>query len=284
MNHKRPLSIPAILNSIWQEGTGATVFLPTQKRPGRAWNPGSPHTPPLALDEPIHQEWGWDRYFTPMTFFSGELRADMVAPGSVLYADLDEGDPWKIDPTILWETSPGSLQAIWFTTKCMSPVIQAELNKRLTYFTGADKGGWSAAKVLRIPETLNFKRAYTDRGDLAIPRGKVLHIDYDMRWDPGQLSRMLPPVESATLSGAMPDIPTERPSFEGLPIGLVALFTMRYDDRSKRCFTVAREFAKRGLPIEQAWAHLWHAPFNKYTDRPEVLWDTLLRAYAEVRP
>lgn len=273
--------IPTILNSIWDAGFGTVVFLPTQKRPGREWHVSKPVRPPIETLPP--QEWGYDMYFSPMTFNGPEIRADMVAPGFVLYADLDKGDPTLIPPSILWETSPGSLQAVWFTTRAMDPEEHADLNKRLTYFLGADKGGWSAAKVLRVPCSLNFKRQYEDEGGIMVPRGRLLHADLSHLVSPHELHEMLPTLSTREVApGEVPHIPDRPPSWDDVPVGLRAMFIMRYDDRSKRCFTVAKEFARRGLPAELAWGHLWFAPFNKYHDRPEVLWHTILQAYQKV--
>lgn len=272
-------NIPEILNDIWAQGQGSAVFMPTQKRPGRAWRPSPPVVPPLqaALD----QEWGYDQYFTPMTFFSGELRGDKVAPGKVLYADLDRG-VYMIPPTYLWETSPGSLQAVWFTYETMDPEYHANLNKRLTYWCNADKGGWGAAKVLRVPGTLNFKRQYEDDGGIMVPRGHLILHDPRARYHLSDLDEMMPTLSEVDApTGEVPQIPATRPPASELPMGLRALLVARYDDRSKRCFTVAKEFAARELPPEVAWDHMWYAPFNKYTDRPEVLWATIQRAYSK---
>lgn len=74
---------------------------------------------------------------------------------SMLWADLDEVDPRKLEvkPTIAWESSPGRYAALWLIDKTMTE----DLNQRLTYSAGADRGGWDLTQVLRVPGTKNFK-------------------------------------------------------------------------------------------------------------------------------
>lgn len=79
-----------------------------------------------------------------------------VAP-KCLYADLDEVNPSKLGdlkPTIAFRSSPGRYVGIWITDV---PVTE-ELNKRLTYYIGADHSGWDRTQLLRIvPGTVNYK-------------------------------------------------------------------------------------------------------------------------------
>jgi len=77
-----------------------------------------------------------------------------------LWADLDESDPrdWegpnkKLKPTILIESSPGRFAGFWRIDRTAT----TELNRRLTYQVGADKGCWNAGRVLRFPGTRNYK-------------------------------------------------------------------------------------------------------------------------------
>lgn len=74
---------------------------------------------------------------------------------NLLWADLDEADPRKMDPkpTIAWETSPGRFHALWVTEE---PVNES-MNQMLSYAVDADPSGWDITQVLRIPGTKNYK-------------------------------------------------------------------------------------------------------------------------------
>lgn len=116
-----------------------------------------------------------DVYFCPLPFSQPERLAKFVKPVNILWSDVDDGDPKKLRPTVLWESSPGRHHALWFIKDKMHAEDAALLNKSLTYYLGADKGGWDLSQVLRIPGTYNHKYA-------SKPQVKLLH------WDDKELS------------------------------------------------------------------------------------------------
>ena len=104
---------------------------------------------------------GYDLYWCPSILEKNRRIKDNISNMSVLYADLDEVNPNNIPanlrPSVAWSSSPNRFAAVWFLDKSL-PANEAELlNKSLTYFIGADKGGWDLTQVLRIPGTRNFK-------------------------------------------------------------------------------------------------------------------------------
>lgn len=104
-----------------------------------------------------------DVYFCPNLFSRPRRRQALVLPSCWLYADLDEVKPIRahaeLSPTIAWESSPGRYQALWHMDQHMPPNLHQELNRKLTYALGADKGGWDTTQVLRVPGTFNHKYA-----------------------------------------------------------------------------------------------------------------------------
>jgi biotin operon repressor len=100
-----------------------------------------------------------DIYFCPNLFEGSYRRIHEVKKSCWLYADLDEVDPQRITPrpTVAWESSSDRYQALWRLDKRVAPHKLNELNKRLTYLVGADKGGWDLTQVLRLPGTYNHK-------------------------------------------------------------------------------------------------------------------------------
>lgn len=116
-----------------------------------------------------------DVYFCPLPFSKPERLAKYVKPVNILWSDVDDGNPKKLRPTVLWESSPGRHHALWFIKDRMHPEDAAELNRSLTYYLGADKGGWDLSQVLRVPGTYNHK--YKSK-----PQVKLVH------WDKKELS------------------------------------------------------------------------------------------------
>lgn len=100
----------------------------------------------------------YDIYFCPLPFLGRRRAKNLVRHTNILWSDIDEGNPNKIKPTLLWESSPGRLQGIWFLEgKKIHPEDLSDLNKQLTYYIDADKGGWDLTQVLRVPGTKNHK-------------------------------------------------------------------------------------------------------------------------------
>lgn len=99
-----------------------------------------------------------DLYFCP-NGFRGALRKSQLALDTCLaWNDIDESDPRAFDlrPNILWETSSGRYQGIWFWNEIVPPHTAEQISKGLLRF-GGDKGGWSITKYLRVPGTINHK-------------------------------------------------------------------------------------------------------------------------------
>lgn len=98
-----------------------------------------------------------DIYFCPLPFSEPQRIIKNVKPVNILWADIDDGNAKKFLPNVLWESSPGRQQAIWFIDRTMPGEDAADINRALTYYLGADKGGWDLTQVLRIPGTFNHK-------------------------------------------------------------------------------------------------------------------------------
>lgn len=111
-----------------------------------------------------------DIYFCPLPFSKPERLAKYVKPVNILWSDVDDGDPKKLRPTVLWESSPGRHHALWFLKNKLNAEDASHLNKSLTYHLGADKGGWDLSQVLRVPGTYNHK--YKSK-----PQVKLKHWD-----------------------------------------------------------------------------------------------------------
>lgn len=98
-----------------------------------------------------------DLYFCPLPFSQPRRNKQYIPRVGMLWSDVDEVTDIRVRPSVLWESSPGRFQALWFLKQQLASNDAGELNKRLTYYIGADRGGWDLTQVLRIPGTKNFK-------------------------------------------------------------------------------------------------------------------------------
>jgi hypothetical protein len=135
---------------------------------------------PNELDTPQQRSWRWptqaedaadylleqsqagrDAYFGVHLFRRPSNRkAENAAEVLALWVDGDGArvpKDWP-QPTAIVESSPGRHHYYWRLTRAIDPEKAAELNKRLCYGMGGDRGKWGLGTVLRAPETLNYKR------------------------------------------------------------------------------------------------------------------------------
>ncbi len=139
------------LRRVWGTQAGY-VFLPSKTG---EWKESPPI--PWPTDDPLSFDLHADCYFCPNVFTKPKRLEENVGKLYWLYADLDAVDPRKLDlpPTIAIRTSPGRFQGLWKMKKGLTPSTHRDLNRRLTYATGADKGGWPLTKVLLLPGSKN---------------------------------------------------------------------------------------------------------------------------------
>jgi hypothetical protein len=109
-------------------------------------------------------------YWCPTVLNDSRRIADNIPEINVLYADLDEVNPNNIPndlkPSMAWQTSNGRYAAIWELNEFVDSKVGENLNKRLTYYLNADKGGWDLSQVLRIPGLPNHKYTPAQPGKL----------------------------------------------------------------------------------------------------------------------
>ena len=226
-----------------------------------------------------------DLYWAPAVF-TGARKNDNWARCAWLWADLDPVNPTTLEqrPTIAWETSPGMYQALWRLDTPMTDYAEwAGRNRALTATTGADAGGWMGSKLLRVPGSLNFKRA--ERGN--IPRGSVLWRDgplYSADDFPAKTPREL-------ASGQWPTPPylAERGTIfrQFWPrltlLGRHLVSRGQVGDRSLHIAITLREVMSAGLTNEECFVLLHVTSFNKFLDRPQQLWAEVLKARADAK-
>lgn len=283
--------ITDVLHTIWQHSWGGLIFLPSRDSETGQWheNPGVSY-----LDADLTQPTGHDFYFTPGCYRRGPRKAENLADLGVLYADLDtDYDPAaliSIRPSVLWETSPDSLQAVWFIYPSNMPADWTiDLNHKLSIFMRADAGSWIPTKLLRVPESVNWKRGGV--------RGNLLEFDRNLTYNAVELSeewfiRNISLPESELDVWGVPNVPTLSEWkatldkwWPSLPVNARRMLTQpQVSDRSLHLSRLAFSMATISMPPHEIFGILSRLPTNKFSKRPEVLWNSVvLPAVGQVR-
>jgi hypothetical protein len=100
-------------------------------------------------------------YFCPQLFSQQKRRKEYVRFTPSAWADLDACDPRRlqVEPSMLWESSPGRHQALWLLDR-VAPEDAEALSRRIAYAhaeDGCDRSGWDLTQLLRVPYTYNYK-------------------------------------------------------------------------------------------------------------------------------
>lgn len=111
---------------------------------------------------------GHDLYWCPRIYPEAKRHGGTALSCNALYQDLDNlvtpDHAQRIlgkRPSVVWETSKGSYQAIWYLTELLSPEEFNLLNYRVHKTIGSDQGSWHDTKMIRIPGTRNGKNKYS---------------------------------------------------------------------------------------------------------------------------
>ena len=115
----------------------------------------------------------YDQYFSPNLYKQKRRMLNYVCNTSLGWCDVDEADPFAFfpKPSVVWQTSPGRTQALWFWDQLYKPTRASAFSKALAYRHGGDRGGSAANKLLRLPGSLNHKPGYGQ------PFISLLHFD-----------------------------------------------------------------------------------------------------------
>ena len=269
-----------IVQAIWdRSGHLGDPYLGWIKRPSNTFTEAR-------FDGKWHEQSpGQDYFFTPRRFLDARQN-EYAVPSPVLYADLDNFRDSKdmlnkMWPHALWQTSEDNAQAVWFLSAAPSNSAWDTLNQRMTYFMKADKGGWHASKLLRVPGTLNYKY---DPPQL----GRVWSFQHEAApYEAEALLEVLPPVHKPEdIRSPHPDLIEQSEwkahlakFWQQLPIWTRKdLLSERMQDRSTALVRAAHKMREAGVSREDVFHALWWVKWNKFrTDRhaPQYLWDSI---------
>lgn len=104
----------------------------------------------------------YNLYWASMVFNQPRRKSEFVMPVTYLWSDMDEAPLDRIQqmglqPTLIWQTSPGRHSGLWKLDQQLAPADAEALNEALTYAIGADNSGWDIGQMLRLPGTKNYK-------------------------------------------------------------------------------------------------------------------------------
>ena len=221
-----------------------------------------------------------------------ERKKQFCLPTNLVWADLDECHPSKVEPTpsITIESSPNRFQAIWRLNEIHPPEIVENFSKRIAYkyhTYGADPSGWDLTQLLRIPFTTNFK--YEEAPEVVVTEALDDKLGVE-------LFQTLPETETDT------DIDiAELPNLEELPtveailgkhtlaLGRAGFFVTyeadldMKDDWSRVMWKLINICLESNLTPEETFAVMLPAKCNKYArdGRPDsFLWRDIKKAGA----
>ena len=265
------------LSSVWDHTceTGDYVFLSTKNSRGSwkdhclEYKPGIKRRLKEFLQE--HPSELYDLYFCPLPFSGKKRRKPLVKPFNVLWSDIDDGNP-RIKPTVLWESSPGRLQGLWFLRNRMEPEDGAELNKSLTYYMDADRGGWDLTQVLRVPGTHNHKYE-------SLPTVRILDCDFGRDFSPAKILKRIGKLADVQGSGSDGNTGgTSSLSFEQVfskyrrkippkVKQLLAAKSTAQGDRSSIIWYIENTLSGVGIPPPEIITLIKNSVWNKYKGR-----------------
>jgi len=282
-----------LMSHVWANSGGGKVWLATN---GTKWEETCYDWSDYGsiLKAISNQPQGSDIYWTPLTFHTDQSRKAINAKDKVgvLYVDMDRTDINYEDcfvivpkPNFIWETSGNRWQAIWLLEDTIQLSTQQEVNRRLAYHLKADTGAWDAARVLRVPGSVNYKRGGQ--------QGKIVRYEPDFVFNYDDFDA-IPLVVSNHTTYVESDMPglLDYVSWQGLisqewnKIPLEARYWLSISDeqykahgvidRSSLVTTVIRKLIKVYEP-EMVFSLIWHAPWNKFITRPYTLWTQIAK-------
>jgi ribosomal protein S25 len=237
---------------------------------------------------------GHNIWYAVSLFEHAERKKEYALPNNIVWADLDFVHPESLDirPSVALKTSNEKYQALWRLEQDVSWEVAQEYSKRLAYKVGADKSGWDATQLLRVPYTHNYKYELDD-----LPIVDIMWVE-DTTFPTSTFD--LIPVGDADFSDA--EIPVDRPmpATESLPSLDTILYHHRFtlskvpqfatlfyeepaesDDWSKRLWHLVNLAFECDMTLDEVFVIAMHAKCNKYErdNRPlSYLWREVLKA------
>ena len=265
--------VVTVIERLWADQPGKYFCLSTKNPEGGRWNDYLFARDEIDIVVFARGHRRHNVYFCPHGFARRRRVKSYAVLPAMLWADLDEADPRTLkglSPTVAIESSPGRYVGLWLTDRA----VTEELNRRLTYHIGADKGGWDLTQMLRVPGTLNYKYDPPVRVTVLWEDGPRYEID--------DLERRLPAlpareagsnVRKASALSARAIIEkyilrhwVKRELLKGAQVGS--------ERRHRMHWKLGNELYEAGVPAEEAFVLLWATGWNKHQSS-EPVWNMI---------
>lgn len=220
----------------------------------------------------------WDQYFSPNLYRSPSRKLGEVCSTQLGWCDVDDADPYAFvpSPSIVWKTSPGRTQSLWFWDAYHSPKRAAAYSKALTYRHGGDKGGSAPNKLLRLPGSFNHKPGYDK------PFIPLLWFDPQLIKDRPSILAETQAWQASEFNPAImnPDAHDRRSVLKKyrLKLDVSTRHLIAHDqaiapDRSRRIFAMVAGLHQAGATMDEIASVVWGSPYfrEKYGDDQNAL-------------
>lgn len=233
-----------------------------------------------------------DVWFSAHLFTQDRRRKENSKDIVALWIDKDKGLVEELDPrpSICWQTSKDKYQAVWLLKSPVDPERAEAANRYLTYKCNGDKGGWALTKILRLPNTVNFKYSPPQEGFILWDDGPVYDIE---ELEPEHPESIQEGTEKITRK-----IPKHLPSYSSVlqqygrnfssPIwDLLNAKPKTGESWSENLWRLERLLVEARVPPKAIFVVARECPWNKYKrdERPEEdLWEEVKKAFREGEP
>jgi hypothetical protein len=248
-----------LVDRIWSQQEGKYFFLSTKSANGKFKDHPFERSEIKTVSSFLRDNADKDIYWSVHGYSKSIRQKEFAHTPNLLWADLDEVDPRACNPkpTVAIESSPGRYVGLWFTDK----IITEDLNRRLTYYLGADHGGWDLTQLLRVPGTINYKYSST-------PRVKILWDD-GPTWKVTDIETLLPKEEELDASLTARDV-YERYERTLQPWVRRELMTAKLPvagKRSEMIWKLEHALLENGLSKDEAFVLIKGSVWNKFKGR-----------------
>lgn len=239
---------------------------------------------------------GLNVFYSAHLFNRKDAHKDFVIPTRTMFCDLDEAEPStaKVKAGMLVLSSDHRHQGYWFLNEYLPADKFEELSQRLSYgIDKADHSGWQLGKLMRVPDTLNWKynppqrvrvKSFTNKTIDAVElevfptldKSAPLAIIVEDGWIEEALK-----VPAGHINAHMFFENNKARIREGLHIHYYA----EAPDRSKALWSLMVECFRNGFTRSEVYLIAYHSKNNKFKDlrygAKEALAKDVLRAERE---
>lgn len=187
----------------------------------------------------------------------------------VIYTDADTAEPsrFRLPPSIVVQTSTGRYHCYWYLSEPVTADLASEISHRVTTAheaEGSDPNGWSANKVLRLPDSVNTSHGF--------PEAVTVHYTGEIYsvWDVSGAYDDVQVVERAkfrpssdSIAQAPEDLPDYADTLDKLSKRTMELALAEptdTQDRSRLRYKLLLELIREGLSIDEVLSIAWHSP------------------------